>query len=95
MIRSFGDKLTEDIFHGNKTKKAQKYNQIVQIITRNLYIINAANYILDLKTPPSNNLELLKGKLKNYYSIRINSQFRIIFSWIDNNTYDVKIVDYH
>jgi len=49
----------------------------------------------DLRIPPSNRLEKLKGKLEDYYSIRINNQWRIIFQWLNNDSYDVKIIDYH
>ena len=58
-------------------------------------LINAAKVIEDLRVPPNNRLEQLKGNLKEYHSIRINDQYRVIFKWKDNNAYDVDIVDYH
>lgn len=58
-------------------------------------MIDAADKLHDLKIPPGNRLEKLKGDLTGRYSIRINNQWRIIFSWIDNNAYEVEITDYH
>jgi proteic killer suppression protein len=58
-------------------------------------MINNAQDITDLRTPPSNRLEKLKGDLQEYYSIRINDKWRIIFKWNNNDAYEVKILDYH
>ena len=58
-------------------------------------MINNSQNIADLKIPPSNKLEKLRGKLKDFYSIRINDQWRIIFKWNNGNTADVEIIDYH
>ena len=58
-------------------------------------MINNSTDIIDLTIPPANRLEKLKGDLKNYYSIRINNQWRIIFMWQDGNAYEVSIIDYH
>lgn len=60
-----------------------------------LDVINSAQVLDDLKSPPRNRLEALKGDLKGFYSIRINNQWRIIFKWIHNNASDVQIIDYH
>lgn len=92
MIVSFGCKLTEKLFNNYKVNKFGEIQKRARIKLK--YLHSAAN-IEDLKTPPSNNLELLKGKRKNYYSIRINIQFRIIFIWKDNHAHEVQIVDYH
>ena len=60
-----------------------------------LDVLNAAQMLDDLRSPPGNRLERLKGKLKGFYSIRINSQWRIVFRWLENGAHDVQIVDYH
>lgn len=96
MIKSFGDRVTEDIFHGNPSKKSLKISsEIKAIALRRLDQLNAAVEINDLRVPPGNKLEKLKGNLKDFYSIRINSQFRIIFKFIHGEAHDVKITDYH
>jgi proteic killer suppression protein len=58
-------------------------------------MLNSSQDIVDLRIPPSNRLEKLKGNLKDYYSIRINNQYRIIFKWINSNAEEVQIIDYH
>ena len=58
-------------------------------------MIDNAHELNDLKIPPGNRLEALKGKLKGYYSIRINDQWRLIFKWLQGDAYDLEIVDYH
>ena len=58
-------------------------------------MIDMAKSLDDLKIPPSNHLEKLKGNLKDFYSVRINKQYRVIFKFINGNAYDVKIIDYH
>ena len=60
---------------------------------RKLEAINAASRLDDLKVPPANRLEKLKGNLKDFYSIRINDQWRVIFRWVDGEAHDVQIVD--
>ncbi|MFO7934359.1 MAG: type II toxin-antitoxin system RelE/ParE family toxin [Bacteroidales bacterium] len=93
MIKSFGNKETENIWNGNRSKKLP--NEIQEIARRKLRMLHNSENIIDLRIPPSNRLEKLSGKLKNYHSIRINSQWRIIFRWKDDNSYDVEIIDYH
>lgn len=66
-----------------------------EIERRKLRMLNNSQNIMDLQVPPSNRLEKLKGKLKEYYSIRVNDQWRIIFRWNKGNASDVEIVDYH
>ena len=96
MIRSFGDSITDDIFHGVQSKKTRKIPQeIIDVAIRKLDQLNAAIEINDLKIPPGNRLEKLKADLKDYYSIRINDKFRIIFQWKNNDSYNVSITDYH
>jgi len=93
MIKEFGDKETNLIWEGIRSKKLPY--EIQNIARRKMRMINNAQDILDLRIPPANNLEKLKGNLKEYYSIRINKQWRIIFKWKNNDAYDVKIIDYH
>ena len=93
MIRSFGSKETENIWNGNSVKKLPV--EIQKIGRRKLRMLNNSQDIQDLRVPPSNRLEKLSGNLKDFYSIRINKQWRIIFKWKNGNAYEVKIVDYH
>jgi proteic killer suppression protein len=93
MISSFGSKETKQIWEGIRVKKPSL--EIQEIGRRKLRMLNNSINILDLKIPPSNNLEKLKGNLKEYYSIRINDQWRIIFKWKNGNALEVEIIDYH
>ena len=92
MIESFKSKEAEDIFNGFPSKK---FSAIQNIIKRKLDMIHFANQEKDLTAPPANRFEHLKGNLKNYCSIRINDQFRIIFKFQNGCAYDIQIVDYH
>ena len=93
MIISFGDKTTEKIWNGMAVKKPSI--EIQEIGRRKLRMLHNSIDINDLKIPPSNRLEKLKGNLKDFYSIRINNQWRIIFKWENNNAFEVEILDYH
>jgi len=93
MIKSFGDKSTEKIWNGNFAKKIPINAQ--KIGRRKLRMINNAESINDLRIPPANRLEKLKGTLKSFHSVRINNQWRVIFKWEGNHAYQVQIVDYH
>jgi toxin HigB-1 len=96
MILNFGNQSTEDIFNGVDSKASRKIPiTIHRIAVRKLDMINAAYTIEDLKVPPGNRLERLKGTLAEYYSIRINDQYRIVFKMSQSSAFDVKIVDYH
>lgn len=96
MILHFQNRATEDIFNGDDTKPARSIPRTIwKVAIRKLDMINAAREIQDLKVPPGNHLEMLKGDKQGWYSIRINDQFRIIFKWKDGNASDVAIVDYH
>jgi toxin HigB-1 len=91
MIVSFGSKDTEKIWNGERVKKIP--SEIQQIGRRKLRMINNSQNWSDLRIPPSNRLEKLQDS--DFYSIRINDQWRIVFRWIDNNAYDLEIIDYH
>jgi toxin HigB-1 len=93
MIISFGSKDTEKIWLGERVKKIP--TEIQQIGRRKLRMLNNSQDIADLMIPPSNKLEKLKGKSRDFYSIRINDQWRIIFRWENHHAYDVEILDYH
>ncbi len=93
MILSFGSKETEKIWNGIRVKKIPI--EIQNIGRRKLRMLNNSQSIRDLQVPPSNRLEKLIGRLKNYHSIRINKQWRIIFIWEQGNAKDVTITDYH
>lgn len=93
MIQTFGGKETEKIWEGQRSNKLP--NEIQQICRRKLRMLNNAQTINDLRIPPSNRLKKMKGKFKQYHSIRINSQWRIKFIWTNNNAYEVEIIDYH
>jgi proteic killer suppression protein len=96
MIVNFGDKATEDIYHGTDSKAARQIpNTVWRIAARKLDMVNAAHDLRDLKVPPANRLEALKGKLSGFHSIRVNDQFRITFRWDEGNARDVEITDYH
>ena len=69
--------------------------EIQKIGRRKLRMLNNSQNIADLKIPPSNRLERLKGKAKDYYSIRINDQWRIVFKWQNDHAHEVEIIDYH
>ena len=93
MIISFGDKVTHKIWDGERVKSFS--TDIQDIARRKLRMLNSSQDINDLMVPPSNRLEKLKGKLKEFYSIRVNNQWRIIFKWNNGNAELVEIIDYH
>ncbi len=93
MIKSFKCKETEKIFRGVFSKKIPQDLQHRALIK--LHMIDTAENITDLCIPPANFLEPLQGDRAGQYSIRINQQYRVCFKWLDNNAFDVEIVDYH
>jgi proteic killer suppression protein len=93
MIVSFGNKYTEKIWMGHSVRNLP--DEIQTIGRRKLRMLNNSQNLKDLSIPPSNILEKMKGKLSDYYSIRINDQWRIVFIWSGNNAEDVTIIDYH
>ena len=96
MISSFTDRATEALFHGETGKTIKKIrSDIRKVATRKLDMVNAAHELQDLRVPPGNRLEALKGSLRGKHSIRINDQWRIVFRWKDGDAHDVEIDDYH
>jgi proteic killer suppression protein len=92
MIRSFGDRLTEALF---RDERVRQFTGIARVAKRKLEAVNSASRLEDLTIPPSNRLEKLKGDLKDFHSIRINDQWRVIIKWINGEPHEVRIVDYH
>lgn len=96
MIVSFGDKTTEDLFHNRQTRRVRRFPaEILRRALQQLDMLNSARDLRDLRSPPANRLELLKGELKGFYSVRINNRWRLIFRWEAADAHDVRIVDYH
>lgn len=93
MIVSFGSRDTERVWNGEQIKGLPY--EIQHVARRKLRMLNSSQTLTDLRIPPSNRLEKLSGKLKDYYSIRINDQWRVIFKWDDKQAKEVEIVDYH
>jgi proteic killer suppression protein len=96
VIASFGNRATEDLYHGRKSKASRRLPpDIVSVALRKLDMINAAQSLQDLASPPGNRLEALHGNLGGHHSIRINDQWRIVFRWSAGEAHSVRIVDYH
>ena len=93
MIKSFRDKEIEQIF--NRFFSSKLPQNIQNIARKKLIILDAVTEIEDLRVPPENKLETLKGNRKGQHSIRINDQWRICFKWKDGDSYNVEITDYH
>jgi len=92
MIRSFADKETRGLW---EAEKSRRYASIARVAMRRLIQLNAAEAIEDLRVPPGNRLEALSGDRRGQYSVRINQQYRICFSWTEEGPSGVEIVDYH
>jgi proteic killer suppression protein len=93
MIVSFGSKDTQRIWNGERVKSLP--GEIQNAARRKLRMLNNSQSVIDLRIPPANRLEKLMGDLNEYYSIRINDQWRIIFRWNNGNAQNVEIIDYH
>ena len=93
MLTSFGNKNTQKIWEGERVKGLP--TEVQEIARRKLRMLNNSQNLTDLMIPPSNRLEKLKGTLKNYYSIRVNDQWRVIFKWNNGNADEVELIDYH
>lgn len=96
MIVSFANKLAEDLFEDKKSKEVRSFpNELHRAARRKILYLHDAAELVDLKVPPGNKLEALKGDRAGYHSIRINSQWRIVFRWNNGNAEDVSVEDYH
>lgn len=96
MIRSFGDRRTEELFHGLSSRRLRRLPPgLVRAAVRKLDLLNAAARLDDLRVPPGNRLEALRGDLAGLHSIRVNDQWRLVFCWRDSDAHEVRLVDYH
>ena len=93
MIRSFRDPETERLFHRERTRHLP--GDVQRVALRKLVMLDAAVTLDDLRVPPGNRLEALKGRRQGQHSIRINDQWRVCFRWRNGGAEDVEIVDYH
>jgi proteic killer suppression protein len=96
MIVSFGDRATEDLYHGRPASRARRFpREVADLAQVKMDSLNGAASMLDLRSPPGNRLEALKGELKGWYSIRVNDQWRLVFRWEGNDAHKVRLMDYH
>jgi toxin HigB-1 len=93
MIKSFADRETEKLFRGRKSRAVP--TQVRERALSKLLVLNAATDVEDLRAPPGNRLEKLRGNREGQWSIRINQQYRVCFSFEGGDAHDVEIVDYH
>ena len=92
MIKSFGDRKTQRLFADQVVKEFEGFARRAK---RKLEALHAAARLEDLRVPPSNRLEKLKGDLKEFHSIQIDDQWRVVFRWADGHVHEVTLVDYH
>ena len=96
MIESFGNRLAEDLFFDRRSRETRAFPpQLMRAARRKVLYLHDAAELDDLRVPPGNRLELLKGRWKGYHSIRINDQWRLVFRWEQGHAQDVTVVDYH
>lgn len=96
MIESFSNRLAEDLFDNRRSKTVLRFPpDLVRVARRKLLYLHDVSELGDLRVPPGNRLEALKGKWVGFYSIRINDQWRLVFRWHNGNAYEVQVMDYH
>jgi proteic killer suppression protein len=96
MIESFGNRLAEDLFFDRRSRETRAFPpELMRVARRKVLYLHDAAELDDLRVPPGNRLELLKGRWKGYHSIRINDQWRLVFRWEQGHAQDVTVVDYH
>lgn len=96
MIEQFGNQLAQDLFNDAHSSATRRFSsELRRVARRKLLFLHDAAELKDLRVPPGNRLEPLKGKLKGLHSIRINDQWRVIFRWENGNAFNVQIMDYH
>ncbi len=93
MITNFGDKRTERLYDGESVKGFPP--DVIKTAWRKLDMLNRAHTLEDVRIPPANRLEALKGDLQGFYSLRVNDRWRLVFRWHAGNAEEVRIVDYH
>ena len=94
-IRSFRRREIADFFFDGRTDRRAGWTAVAKIVTRKLDMLNYAQQLDDLRSPPANRLEALKGNLKGRFSVRVNDQWRVVFRWTDDGPEDVDVADYH
>lgn len=95
MIRSWADKKTKAFFEKGRTPKGAGWSSLERIVARKLLALASADRLEDLRSPPGNRLEALSGDRNGQYSIRVNDQWRVCFTWSDGGADDVEVTDYH
>ena len=96
MLTSFANQLAEDLFYDRKSRETRRFpNELRRLARRKLLYLHEAVNLSDMKVPPGNRLEALKGDLRGHYSIRINDQWRLVFCWNRGQAENAQIVDYH
>ena len=96
MIESFGNRLASDLFYDKNSRVTRRFpSELRRVARRKLLYLHDAAELKDLRVPPGNRLEALKGDWKGFHSIRINDQWRVVFRWQSGQPLDVQIVDYH
>jgi proteic killer suppression protein len=96
VIESFANRLAEDLFDDRRSKTILRFPpDVIRTARRKLLYLHDAVKLGDLREPPGNRLEVLRGAWKGFHSIRINDQWRMVFRWQDGNAYDVQVIDYH
>ena len=96
MIETFGNTLAEDLFDDRRTKVTRSFpTELYRAGRRKLLYLHDAGELKDLRVPPGNRLERLKGSWKDFHSIRINDQWRVLFRWVGGNAFEVQVIDYH
>ena len=96
MIASFGNPLAEDLYKDLRSRSTRAFPpELHRAARRKLLYLHDADQLGDLRVPPGNKLEALKGDLKGYHSIRINDQWRVVFKWEGGSAHDVQVLDYY
>jgi len=96
MIQSFSDETTADLFRERSTKEDRRIpRDLWRVVSRKLKMLDVAQRLSDLRSPPGNRLEVLKGNQRGRHSIRVNEQYRVTFRWEGNHAYEVLCEDYH
>jgi len=96
VIVSFGDAATEDLFHGRATSRVKRLpTDVARVALRKLDQLNAATRLDDLRSPPGNRLEALRGDLRGFHSVRVNDPWRLVFRWQGEEASQVRLTDYH
>ena len=96
MIESFGNRLAEDLFFDRRSRETRGFPpELRRPVRRKLLYLHDASELGDLRVPPGNRLEPLKGEWRGFYSIRVNDQWRVVFRWQGGHAAEVRVVDYH